>query len=163
MSLTALSVPAAVSTEGGFPPAPAQAHPPRTLDRQALRWYTLFLGVMKCVPTLPSHAHLLATDTRDRDSVLYVVWDIADDKYFMKANDSDASQWAMLYPRMGVHNTYAFPSLPPLSYHPPPHYRFARYPWPITHHRYSLRARWAWDQSVWVARGRVSAPRPSRG
>ena len=75
-------------------------------DRQALRWYTLFLGVMKCV-LIPSPS----TTTTDRsdgpphNSVLYVVWDIADDKYFMKANDSDASQWAMLYPRIGAHGT----------------------------------------------------------
>ncbi|THH02684.1 hypothetical protein EW026_g204 [Hermanssonia centrifuga] len=49
---------------------------------QALRWYTLFLGVM---------------------NVLYVVWDIADDKYFRKANDSDATQFSILYPKMGAH------------------------------------------------------------
>ncbi|KAJ3548744.1 hypothetical protein NM688_g5257 [Phlebia brevispora] len=49
---------------------------------QALRWYTLFLGVM---------------------SVLYVIWDVADDKFFRKANDSDAAQFNMLYPSMGAH------------------------------------------------------------
>ncbi|KAH8093803.1 peptidase M50B-like-domain-containing protein [Cristinia sonorae] len=49
---------------------------------QALRWYCLFIGVM---------------------NILYVVWDIADDKYFRKANDSDATQFALLYPRIGAH------------------------------------------------------------
>ncbi|CCM00258.1 uncharacterized protein FIBRA_02288 [Fibroporia radiculosa] len=49
---------------------------------QALRWYCLLVGVM---------------------NVFYVVWDIADDKYFRKANDSDASQFAMLYPRVEAH------------------------------------------------------------
>ncbi|KAI0821554.1 peptidase M50B-like-domain-containing protein [Irpex lacteus] len=49
---------------------------------QALRWYCLFLGVM---------------------NALYVVWDIADDKYFRKANDSDATQFWVLYPSIGAH------------------------------------------------------------
>ncbi|CDO73276.1 hypothetical protein BN946_scf185008.g38 [Trametes cinnabarina] len=49
---------------------------------QALRWYCLFIGVM---------------------NALYVVWDIADDKYFRKANDSDATQWSILYPRIPAH------------------------------------------------------------
>ncbi|KAL1941136.1 hypothetical protein VTO73DRAFT_7348 [Trametes versicolor] len=49
---------------------------------QALRWYCLFVGVM---------------------NALYVVWDIADDKYFRKANDSDATQWGILYPRIPAH------------------------------------------------------------
>ncbi|KAI1796633.1 peptidase M50B-like-domain-containing protein [Ganoderma leucocontextum] len=50
--------------------------------RQALRWYCLLIGVM---------------------NALYVVWDIADDKYFHKANDSDASQWAIMYPKTRAH------------------------------------------------------------
>ena len=29
--------------------------------------------------------------------------DIADDKYFRKANDSDATQWEVLYPRVPAH------------------------------------------------------------
>ncbi|KAH9945708.1 peptidase M50B-like-domain-containing protein [Amylocystis lapponica] len=49
---------------------------------QALRWYCLFVGVM---------------------NVFYVVWDIADDKYFRKVNDSDATQFAMLYPAVSAH------------------------------------------------------------
>ncbi|PCH44228.1 hypothetical protein WOLCODRAFT_26566 [Wolfiporia cocos MD-104 SS10] len=49
---------------------------------QALRWYCLFVGVM---------------------NVFYVVWDVADDKYFRKANDSDATQFALLYPRVQAH------------------------------------------------------------
>ncbi|KZT65627.1 hypothetical protein DAEQUDRAFT_768688 [Daedalea quercina L-15889] len=49
---------------------------------QALRWYCLFVGIM---------------------NIFYVVWDIADDKYFRKSNDSDATQFAMLYPRVPPH------------------------------------------------------------
>ncbi|EJF64240.1 peptidase M50B-like-domain-containing protein [Dichomitus squalens] len=52
------------------------------LFRQALRWYCLFIGVM---------------------NALYVVWDIADDKYFRKANDSDATQWSIMYPKTRAH------------------------------------------------------------
>ena len=37
------------------------------------------------------------------------MWDIADDKYFMKANDSDAQQWNMLYPKIGAHSTSCAP------------------------------------------------------
>ena len=32
-----------------------------------------------------------------------VAGDIADDKYFRKANDSDATQWSILYPRIPAH------------------------------------------------------------
>jgi len=49
---------------------------------QALRWYCLFIGVM---------------------NIFYVVWDIADDKFFHKANDSDATQFALLFPRTSPH------------------------------------------------------------
>jgi len=49
---------------------------------QALRWYCLFIGVM---------------------NALYVVWDIADDKYFRKANDSDATQFSLMFPGIGAH------------------------------------------------------------
>ncbi|KDQ61774.1 hypothetical protein JAAARDRAFT_55110 [Jaapia argillacea MUCL 33604] len=48
----------------------------------ALRWYCLFIGVM---------------------NIFYVVWDIADDKFFRKANDSDCTQFAILYPRISAH------------------------------------------------------------
>ncbi|KIY52942.1 hypothetical protein FISHEDRAFT_31636, partial [Fistulina hepatica ATCC 64428] len=48
----------------------------------ALRWYCLFIGVM---------------------NVFFVVWDVADDRFFRKANDSDATQWSLLYPFMGPH------------------------------------------------------------
>ncbi|KAI5124188.1 hypothetical protein M0805_005039 [Coniferiporia weirii] len=46
----------------------------------ALRWYCLFVGVM---------------------NVFYVVWDITDDKFFRKVNDSDVTQFNLLYPRIG--------------------------------------------------------------
>ncbi|KAF8239360.1 hypothetical protein L208DRAFT_1386242 [Tricholoma matsutake] len=49
---------------------------------QALRWYCLFVGVM---------------------NVLFVVWDVADDRFFHKTNDSDATQFYFLYPRIGPH------------------------------------------------------------
>jgi len=48
----------------------------------ALRWYCLFVGIM---------------------NIFYVVWDITDDKFFHKANDSDATQFAILYPRVTAH------------------------------------------------------------
>ncbi|KAL0567642.1 hypothetical protein V5O48_014350 [Marasmius crinis-equi] len=48
----------------------------------ALRWYCLFVGVM---------------------NVLFVVWDVADDRFFHKTNDSDATQFAILYPSIGPH------------------------------------------------------------
>ncbi|KAM5532351.1 hypothetical protein V8D89_013945 [Ganoderma adspersum] len=49
---------------------------------QALRWYCLLIGVM---------------------NAFYVIWDIADDKYFHKANDSDATQWAIMFPKTRAH------------------------------------------------------------
>jgi len=49
---------------------------------QALRWYCLFVGVM---------------------NILFVVWDVADDKFFHKTNDSDATQFAILYPGISAH------------------------------------------------------------
>ncbi|KZT10074.1 uncharacterized protein LAESUDRAFT_694683 [Laetiporus sulphureus 93-53] len=49
---------------------------------QALRWYCLFVGVM---------------------NIFYVVWDVADDKYFRKQNDSDATQFAIMYPVLPAH------------------------------------------------------------
>ncbi|KAK7060896.1 hypothetical protein VNI00_000629 [Paramarasmius palmivorus] len=48
----------------------------------ALRWYCLFIGVM---------------------NILFVVWDVADDRFFHKTNDSDATQFAILYPSLGPH------------------------------------------------------------
>ncbi|KZT43129.1 hypothetical protein SISSUDRAFT_741838 [Sistotremastrum suecicum HHB10207 ss-3] len=48
----------------------------------ALRWYCLFVGVM---------------------NIFYVVWDISDEKFFRKANDSDATQFSLLYPRISPH------------------------------------------------------------
>ncbi|KAL5531538.1 hypothetical protein ACEPAG_4415 [Sanghuangporus baumii] len=45
----------------------------------ALRWYCLFVGIM---------------------NVFYVIWDITDDKFFRKVNDSDITQWNVLYPRI---------------------------------------------------------------
>ncbi|TFK71661.1 hypothetical protein BDN72DRAFT_427164 [Pluteus cervinus] len=49
---------------------------------QPLRWYCLFVGVM---------------------NILFVVWDVADDKFFHKTNDSDATQFSILYPKVGPH------------------------------------------------------------
>jgi hypothetical protein len=44
--------------------------------------------------------------------------DITDDKFFRKVNDSDASQFALLFPRIGAHGTHLPPDysrLPPLN------------------------------------------------
>ncbi|EDR14681.1 uncharacterized protein LACBIDRAFT_305551 [Laccaria bicolor S238N-H82] len=49
---------------------------------QALRWYCLFVGVM---------------------NILFVIWDVADDRFFHKTNDSDATQFSILYPSIGAH------------------------------------------------------------
>jgi len=49
---------------------------------QALRWYCLFIGVM---------------------NILFVIWDVADDRFFHKTNDSDATQFSILYPAIGPH------------------------------------------------------------
>ncbi|KAF7356705.1 hypothetical protein MVEN_01005200 [Mycena venus] len=53
----------------------------------ALRWYCLFIGVM---------------------NVLFVLWDVADDKFFHKSNDSDATQWSILYPSTRPHHWALF-------------------------------------------------------
>lgn len=49
---------------------------------QALRWYCLFIGVM---------------------NILFVIWDVADDRFFHKTNDSDAAQFYILYPAIPTH------------------------------------------------------------
>ncbi|KAF9453521.1 hypothetical protein P691DRAFT_800148 [Macrolepiota fuliginosa MF-IS2] len=49
---------------------------------QALRWYCLFIGVM---------------------NILFVIWDVADDRFFHKTNDSDAAQFSILYPKIPTH------------------------------------------------------------
>lgn len=49
---------------------------------QALRWYCLFIGVM---------------------NILFVIWDVADDRFFHKTNDSDATQFSLLFPRIPAH------------------------------------------------------------
>ncbi|KAF8582793.1 hypothetical protein K439DRAFT_1413005 [Ramaria rubella] len=48
----------------------------------ALRWYCLFVGVM---------------------NIFYVVWDITDDKFYKKRNDSDATQFNLVYPQIHAH------------------------------------------------------------
>jgi len=48
----------------------------------ALRWYSLFVGIM---------------------NVFYALWDFIDDHYFKKTNDSDASQFALMYPKTKAH------------------------------------------------------------
>ncbi|KAI0027800.1 peptidase M50B-like-domain-containing protein [Vararia minispora EC-137] len=49
---------------------------------EALRWYMLFLGVLH---------------------IFFVVWDITDERFFRKPNDSDATQWALLCPGIPAH------------------------------------------------------------
>ncbi|KAF7370721.1 hypothetical protein MSAN_00705300 [Mycena sanguinolenta] len=53
----------------------------------ALRWYCLFVGVM---------------------NVLFVLWDVADDRFFHKSNDSDATQWSILFPSTSPHQWALF-------------------------------------------------------
>ncbi|KAJ7043484.1 peptidase M50B-like-domain-containing protein [Mycena alexandri] len=48
----------------------------------ALRWYCLFIGVM---------------------NILFVIWDVADDRFFHKSNDSDATQFSLLFPSTSPH------------------------------------------------------------
>ncbi|KZT59918.1 hypothetical protein CALCODRAFT_493184 [Calocera cornea HHB12733] len=48
----------------------------------ALRFYCLFVGVM---------------------SIFYVVWDISEDRFFNKVNDSDATQFSLLFPHIPMH------------------------------------------------------------
>ncbi|EUC59680.1 peptidase M50B-like protein, partial [Rhizoctonia solani AG-3 Rhs1AP] len=48
----------------------------------ALRYYCLFLGIM---------------------SIFFVVWDFTDDCFFKKLNDSDATQFSLLYPKVPAH------------------------------------------------------------
>jgi len=49
---------------------------------EALRYYCLFIGIM---------------------NIFYAVWDLADDKFFHKVNDSDATQFEILYPKIRAH------------------------------------------------------------
>lgn len=35
-----------------------------------------------------------------------ILGDVADDRFFHKTNDSDATQFALLYPRIGAHGAY---------------------------------------------------------
>ena len=49
---------------------------------QALRWLCLFVGVM---------------------NILFVIWDVADDRFFHKTNDSDATQFSLLFPKIPAH------------------------------------------------------------
>jgi len=48
----------------------------------ALRWYCLLVGVLH---------------------IFYVIWDISDEKFFKKVNDSDATQFSLLYPSISPH------------------------------------------------------------
>ncbi|KAF8920635.1 peptidase M50B-like-domain-containing protein [Mucidula mucida] len=48
----------------------------------ALRWYCLFVGMM---------------------NILYVIWDVADDRFFHKNNDSDTTQFEIMFPRIPQH------------------------------------------------------------
>lgn len=48
----------------------------------ALRWYCLFVGIM---------------------NIFYVIWDVADDRFFHKTNDSDTTQFELMYPSVRQH------------------------------------------------------------
>ncbi|XP_006462008.1 hypothetical protein AGABI2DRAFT_223152 [Agaricus bisporus var. bisporus H97] len=49
---------------------------------QALRWYCLLIGVI---------------------NMLFAIWDVTDDRFFHKTNDSDAAQFSILYPKIPSH------------------------------------------------------------
>jgi hypothetical protein len=40
------------------------------------------------------------------DIFFFALGDVADDRFFHKTNDSDATQFALLYPRIGAHGAY---------------------------------------------------------
>ncbi|KJA23587.1 hypothetical protein HYPSUDRAFT_137554 [Hypholoma sublateritium FD-334 SS-4] len=69
---------------------------------QALRWYCLFVGVMKYV----SKINFLYT--RRLTFSKHPLWDVADDRFFHKTNDSDATQFSILFPRISAHVWAAF-------------------------------------------------------
>ncbi|KAL0065815.1 hypothetical protein AAF712_007118 [Marasmius tenuissimus] len=48
-----------------------------------------------------SHAFTLKTTNLD---ITIITGDVADDRFFHKANDSDATQFAILYPSIGPHS-----------------------------------------------------------
>ncbi|KAJ3769922.1 peptidase M50B-like-domain-containing protein [Lentinula raphanica] len=56
----------------------------------ALRWYCLFVG--KCRPTIFWW-----------NNSPFMTGDVADDRFFHKTNDSDCTQFAILYPGIGPH------------------------------------------------------------
>ncbi|KAF9005917.1 peptidase M50B-like-domain-containing protein [Cyathus striatus] len=66
---------------------------------QALRWYCLFIGVMNILFVIctclfySSHSPYM----------IALLGDVADDRFFHKTNDSDATQFSILYPRIGAH------------------------------------------------------------
>lgn len=59
--------------------------------------YTLFVRAFPSVSMQVAHS---------------VLGDIADDKYFRKANDSDATQFWVLYPSIGAHSKFWLPHMP---------------------------------------------------
>uniref|UniRef100_D8Q0G5 Peptidase M50B-like-domain-containing protein n=1 Tax=Schizophyllum commune (strain H4-8 / FGSC 9210) TaxID=578458 RepID=D8Q0G5_SCHCM len=82
----------------------------------ALRWYCLLVGIMKCV--FAFDAQVLADESLTAYStsfvsahlISYSSWyahhvtgDVADDRFFHKANDSDATQFSLLWPSLSAH------------------------------------------------------------
>jgi hypothetical protein len=45
----------------------------------------------------------VAFDMAHSASIFYVVWDFTDDRFFKKLNDSDATQFSLLYPKVPAH------------------------------------------------------------
>ncbi|KAL1747932.1 peptidase M50B-like-domain-containing protein [Schizophyllum fasciatum] len=58
----------------------------------ALRWYCLLIGIMN-----------RASSTSDVGSTEYLPGDVADDRFFHKVNDSDATQFSLLFPALSAH------------------------------------------------------------
>ena len=92
-----------------------------TFHSQALRWYCLFVGVMKSVTSSLTCRSSDLSQCFLRCLWVESVWlqfhikffagDIADDKFFRKVNDSDCTQFHIMFPRISTHCKSALPSM----------------------------------------------------
>lgn len=48
--------------------------------------------------------------SKSKEQSTNLTGDVADDRFFHKTNDSDATQFALLFPRIGAHGIYQHPS-----------------------------------------------------
>jgi len=68
----------------------------------ALRWYCLFVGVMHIFYVVCKHATECSAMTNALQG------DIADEKFFRKVNDSDCTQFALLFPHTSHHSEFFY-------------------------------------------------------